>query len=193
MTNPTTRALLIAALLLVPATGSLGAGAPRPVIEDLALEWPSPQRAVASYRVTNGFSEDAEERLRSGLTITFRHRISLEARRRMMPNPEVARVRIEVTAAYDALTRQYTLTRTLAFKGAHRKELEDVVTQRTTDSIEEMRRWMTEIEAVELYDPSGEMPEGSLRLRVESTVGRRYVLLIFPSAIGASADLIVDR
>ena len=56
-----------------------------------------------------------------------------------------------------------------------------------------MQRWMTELEAIEVYDPAASIPDGTLKLQVESVLGRNYILLIFPSTYGASAETLLER
>ena len=105
----------------------------------------------------------------------------------------IARARIETTASYDALTRQYSLLRRVRIKTAKKFSVPDLVSEHTTDSQEQMQRWMTELEAIEVYDPAASIPDGTLKLQVESVLGRNYILLIFPSTYGASAETLLER
>ena len=58
----------------------------------------------------------------------------------------------------------------------------------STDSPDRMREWMTEFDGL----PSLEVPDDAVRerliLRVESTLGRRFVMYMFPAKITASAE-----
>jgi hypothetical protein len=162
----------------------------RPTVEGLtALR--SGDRAVVSYRVANGLSEEALERIDSGISVIFRHRIEIVSKRAfpLIPDKVRARVVVETTAEYDALTKRYALLRRIEVRSRQKKlsPPPDEQTQ-TTLSQDEMRAWMTELREVEVFDPARRLEGERLRVRVESEVGRRYLLLIFPASLTASAE-----
>jgi hypothetical protein len=181
------------AVALILLTGlAAGTAEDKPRLEDLRAEVLG-DRAKVSFRLINGFSEEVLERVHSGIPVTFRHRITLEVRRPILPNKEIARARIETRASYDALTRQYSLERRVQIKAAKKFSIPDLVSEHTTDSTEEMQSWMSEFEGIEVYDPARTFPDGPLKLQAESVLGRKYVLLIFPSTYGASAEALLER
>ncbi len=97
-------------------------------------------------------------------------------------------MRIVTTAVYDSLTQRYELLRTIEL-GKRRDRDPPPLEQRTqTDSIEQMRDWMTEFDQL----PDLELPEtardAQLRVRVRSTLGRHYVLFLFPARIDVLAE-----
>lgn len=171
-------------LLALAADPARGAG---PHIDPLNLSWDGSRLAV-SYRVADGLSEEALERVRSGIPITFRHRAEVLRRRPvpLWPAKVASRTLIEATAAYDSLTRRFELRRTIErVQGATTAGDE----QRTsTESEDEMRAWMTEFPETLVFDRQTSPREGRLRLRVESALGRRFVLLIFPTTVIVSAE-----
>ena len=93
---------------------------------------------------------------------------------------------------YDALTGQYSLTRQLEFR---RKKggLPPEQSSRSTPSEDEMRRWMTEFTDVPIFDPDPGAREPligvKLRVRADSNLGRRFVLLVFPTTRGDNAEI----
>ncbi|MCP3978947.1 MAG: DUF4390 domain-containing protein [bacterium] len=144
-------------------------------------------RAIVSYRVVRGMSGDVLERIHSGIAVQFRHRIEILSRRAvpLWPSRSVARTVVETSASYDSLTGRYELTRTTrtgkADPGAEERH--------STDSRQEMVRWMTELHDVPLLDSDGRLATTKrLRLSVDSAVDRRYVMLMFPSTVSASAE-----
>ncbi len=91
-----------------------------------------------SYTVEGAFTPAVQERLVSASTIRFVHRIRVYRRRPLFFGGRVLAERnIETSVRYDNLTRQYALTRIV--DGAP-------VESTTTESEQEMRRFMTEIE-----------------------------------------------
>ena len=122
--------------------------------------------------------------------MVFRHRVEVLGRRTAAPWPSKrhASMRIVSTAVYDSLIQRYELLRTIEL-GKRRDRGRPPVEERTqTESIEQMRAWMTEFDQL----PALELPEtardAQLRVRVRSILGRRYVLFLFPSRIDVSAE-----
>jgi len=195
MTSTLSRAALFAILTVLPAFAGGGTGtAEKPRIDGLTVHVVQP-RALVSYRVAGGVTESALERIHSGLPVTFKHHLQVFAVRRfrMIPDKELARTVIETTAEYDSLTRQYKLTRRTEYWTRRRKDAPPPEeTQRTTESVDELRSWMTELEDVAVYDPTRQLPDQTLLVKVESVVGERFALLMFPTAVGASAETRVD-
>jgi len=183
--------LAIAALVLL---GGARAALAKPAIDGLEARFEG-ERLYVSFDVTDAFSEDTLERIQSGIPVSFLHRIDIVRKRVMLwPAKDLARTRVVTEATYDSLTRQYSLLRRTEFKTRRKDDaLPPDEQRRTTESQEEMKRWMTELRDVPVYDPSRELPDDGLRLRVESSLGRHFVLLIFPSTIDASAERRLER
>jgi hypothetical protein len=181
--------LLLGAALAALATHA--GAAERPSVDGLEGRRDG-ERVLVSFRVSDAFSEDTLERVESGLRVTFRHRIEILGRRTLgiFPPRVLAKTVVETTVEYDSLTRQYALSRTTTRRTKRKKDAPEPAEEAsTTDSSEEMRRWMSELRGVPVFDPAHDLTTGEPRLRVESTIGRRYVMLIFPASISASAEL----
>ena len=97
-------------------------------------------------------------------------------------------MRIVTTAVYDSLTQRYELLRTIELGKRRDRGLPPLEQRTQTESIEEMRVWMTEFDKL----PALELPESArdvqLRVRVRSTLGRHYVFFLFPARIDVSAE-----
>ncbi len=168
----------------------LAGGADRVRVEDLKAG-SDPGVARVSYRLEGTIPDDIVERLGAGIAITFRHRIELVQKRSFfaMPSRTVHRCEIEATATYDSLTKQYALTRVLRQRPSQGDPADEIVEARSTESVDDVRAWLAQVAGVEIplvdLRPSG----GRARIKVESILGRRYVLGMFPSAISAEAEI----
>ena len=187
----TFQSLLAATLIAVAApTAADTADEDRPRIGSLAA-WRQDGRVRVSFRVENGLSDELLERVHSGIAVSFVHRIEIVTKRSVplwFPK-EWAHTRVETSVEYDPLTKQYTLRRSVRVKARRKKDAPaPIEEQRTTESLDDVRSWMTELRELEVYDPVRPLPERDLRVRVESILGRRYLMLIFPATIGASAE-----
>jgi hypothetical protein len=146
-------------------------------------------RIDVSFHVANGLAAETLDRIRSGLPVAQRHRVEVLGRRAipLWPAKVHARLRIDTSAVYDSLTRRFDLKRSIQI-GPRKKKTTVVEEHHSTDSIEEVRSWMTEFDVL----PALELPEAAqgarLRVRVESTLGRRFVFYMFPARLTVSAE-----
>jgi hypothetical protein len=149
-------------------------------------------RAVVSYRVSGGLSDEAEERIHSGISVALRHRIDVQAKRGipLMPARTMARTIVETRVEYDSLTRRYDLVRKIEHK-LKRKKMGPLGEEqrRITDSVDEMRAWMTELEEIPVFDPAVTLEGNRLRVRVQASLGRKYILWVFPTTHSVSAEV----
>jgi len=184
--------LAAAAALSASAGGEAGNG--KPSIEDLEVAL-SGERVVVSFRLVGGLDDEALERIHSGIALTFRHRLDVVAKRAMplVPAKVLARSRVASTVEYDSLTRRYHLYRSVEHESDVKKLAPPIdETTATTNSLDEVRSWMTEFRDLLVYDPSRTFPERELRIRVRSSLSRRYVMWIFPSTVSASAERTIE-
>jgi hypothetical protein len=151
-------------------------------------------RALISFRLTGAINEEREELIHSGIPVIFRHRLDVRAKRAfpVIPVPArlLARTMVETRVEYDSLTGRYDLLRRIDHKTRHKKDKPPTEEKRLiTESLEEMRAWMTELSEIAIFDPSRSLSGEKLRVHVEVSLGRRYVLLIFPATISTSAEI----
>ena len=148
-------------------------------------------RALFSFRLANGMTEERLERIHSGLGLQFKYRLDVLGKRPLplLPRKLLARMNIRTSVEYDLLTRQYTVMRRLEVKSRRKRDVAPPDEQRiVTDSVDEVSTWMTAFEEIPVFDPARPLPAGRLHVRVSSTLGRRYTLLIFPTTIGAAGE-----
>jgi len=177
--------------LILALSPAAALAAEKPEIRDLSATREG-DRVVVSYRVVDGFSPETMERVDSGIPVSFRHRLEIVSDRALplIPDRVRAKVVVETTAQYDALTRRYTLLRRTEVRSSKRRLAPPPVEEtRVTPSVDEMRAWMTELDGIEVWDPARPLAGNELSVRVETAVGRRYLLLIFPVNISAEAEL----
>lgn len=164
---------------------------PKPAIEELSASVEE-DLARVSYDVVGVLDPEVEERIQSGIPVTFRHKIQVLSKRGvpLMPSKVIAQTLIETRVEYDSLTRRYDLLRSIEHRVKQKKLGPLTEEQRKlTDSPEEMRTWMTRFDEIPVFDPSRELKGRSLRVRVEVNLGRRYVLFIFPGTRSVSAEI----
>jgi hypothetical protein len=162
---------------------------PRPAVEDLRATREA-QRLVVSYRVSGALTDEVLERIQSGIPVTFEHELEVVARRALplWPARVLVRRRLRVQVTYDALTRQYALSRETELHQRGQADAEPTVEHASVEAIDAVETWMTVVATDCPMDEVDAKRSGRLRLRVESELGRRYVLLLFPGQLTASAE-----
>ncbi len=184
-------ALLPLALLAAGPTGIAAAGLGDARIGDLEARIQD-NEILVSFTLTNAIGDEVVERLHSGIPITFRHKVDLFVRRPffMVPNKLLERTVVETAVEYDSLTRQYRLERRTDSKTEQADDaLLDLEVRRSTESLQEAVDWLTVVRDVPLILRPGVPPSDRLRIRVNSNLGRKFVLLMFPSNYSVSAEL----
>jgi hypothetical protein len=153
-------------------------------------------RVSVDYHLEGVFSEETLELVHSGIPVKFRHKIELIGARKFLLSPRnvLARTLIETRVAYDALTGRYELSRVTTLKKPQRKNGPPPYSEGSvTGDREEMRRWMAEGQGVVLYDPKRELDGGDLRVSIESSVGRKFILWVIPARESFSTVGPVER
>lgn len=163
----------------------------KPGIEGLTARIESDQARV-SYELEGVMDAEVEERIQSGIPVTFRHKVQVLSKRGvpLMPSKVIAQTLIETRVEYDSLTRRYDLLRSIEHKVRQKRQgpLTDEQ-RRLTDSVEEMRDWMSRFDEIPVFDPARELRGRALRVRVEVNLGRRYILFVFPATRSVSAEI----
>lgn len=138
---------------------------------------------TVSFRIEGAFTPDVLDRVRSGMAVTFSHRVELLARRTVpiVPSRLLGRTVVETTVKYDTLTRQYYLSRRTTKEGSDRDDATREEIEATTAAESEMQSWMTSVQDVALATPPPGAAGRKLRVKVRTVLGRRYRLLIFPA------------
>ena len=181
-------AALLALAAATPVAAAKRADAPR--IDALEVRMEGDSRIAVSFRVANGLAGKEMERIRSGLPVEQRHRVEIVSKRALgLWSAKVhSRVRVDTSAVYDSLTGRYELTRTLEVGPGKNRPPRIQEESRTTESLDEVRSWMTEFGSLPSLDLPDAVPRARLRVRVSSTLGRRFVLYLFPDKLTVSAE-----
>jgi hypothetical protein len=188
LTGRIAAAVLPLILAVAPAEAAKQSDEPR--IEALEVERLD-DRVVVSFRVTNGLTADALDRIRSGLPVAQRHKVEVVGRRAvsLWPAKVYRRLRIDTAAVFDSLTRRYELTRKIEVLPRKKKQPPVLAEEHhATDSIEEVRSWMTEFQELPTIELPASALTSRLRVRVESMLGRRFVFYMFPARLKVSAE-----
>jgi hypothetical protein len=188
---------LVMLVLAATVAGAEPPGPPpaKPAIEALSARIEG-DRARVSYDLAHVLDTEVEERIHSGLPVTFRHKIQVLSKRGipLMPSRVVAQTTIETRVEYDSLTRRYDLLRRIEHKIRQKRQGPLTEEQRKlTDSLDEMRDWMTRFDQIPVFDPARELGDRSLRIRVEVSLGRRYIMFVFPGTRSVSAETPLGR
>jgi hypothetical protein len=184
--------LIIFGLLALPV--QVGADSPRkpkPHVGDLEASLDG-DRYLVSYTLEETMTPEVEERVHSGIPVKFKHRVEVKLKRGfpVLVDKVLSRVVVESGVKYDTLTRQYELWREIEQRP--RKKGRDPAIEeqrRATDSLDEMRAWMTRLERVPVLRPVKEQPIEKLRVRVEVVLGRSYVMWIFPTTDSVAEEI----
>ena len=178
---------LAAGFALAPAAGADEAVEPTLSITEVR---PEGSDLLVSFRVDGAFGPEVLERIESGMTVTFEHRVDLIAKRAvpLMPARLLSRTIVETTARYDTLTRQYYLERRTTREAPDEAGGEAPAQTAATPERTEMESWMTSVGGAPIAAPPTEGTLRKLRVRVRTEMGRRYKLLIFPFTDAAEAE-----
>jgi hypothetical protein len=146
--------------------------------------------AAAPAADGGGLTEEALERIHSGIPVTLRHRAELVARRAvpLLGGRTIGRAVVEVTARYDTLTRQYDLERHTRVE-VPPAEPQMLADSRRTESEDEMRAWMTRVDRMPPLALPDDVPSRRLKVRIESWLGRKYLWYMLPWSITVSAEM----
>lgn len=185
-------ALVVLGHLATPAGAEPAPPAPsKPGVEALSARIEG-ERAWVTYEVARALDDEVEERIHSGIPVTFRHKVQVLSKRGvpLMPSKVIAQATIETRVEYDSLTRSYDLLRRIEHRIRQKKQGPLTEEQRRlTDSLEVVRAWMTRLDEIPVFDPARELRGRSLRVRVEVNLGRRYILFVFPGTRSVSAEI----
>jgi hypothetical protein len=124
-----------------------------------------------SFRVEGAFNEEIERAIETGLQVTFRYNVELKRVRDVWPDALIAERRVSTMVTYDNLTKRYSLTR--AIDG----EIDQTA---VVADAEAMRRFMTSVESLSIFDVSQIEPNEEYDVRVKGVMRDRNLLLFIP-------------
>ena len=140
-----------------------------PRVADLTVREQDGGVAV-SFRVLNAFTDEVREKIESGISISFTHRLQAMHPRWWWWNRKVIARAVVTTVRFDPLTHQYHLTR---------EQDERMVDEWSTDKFQEVTLWMTRLENVPL-EISPEERSRITHVRVRTDILERRLLHVLP-------------
>ncbi len=122
-----------------------------------------------SFRLLNGFTEELQAAIHSGLPTTITYEIELR-RHAFIFDKTIASVTVTASAQYDNLTRHHQLTRKVDGRGEE---------PRVTEDEETVREWMTDFEHLPLFRTEGLETNQEYYVRVRARTRPRTSWLFF--------------
>lgn len=148
------------------------AHAETPTLQDLTVALQG-GRYVASCRLSGGLTPEILEEIDAGLETTIGYRLQLLRVRHGLPDETILRNRVRCTVRFDALTKQYTLTRRVD------GEVQDTS---VTPDAQVMRSFLTTLRRLPLVGVADLSPDQEYYLRAKSDIGLvwRFYLIPWP-------------
>lgn len=129
-----------------------------------------------SFRVEDAFDEEIERAIETGLEVSFRYNVQLKRVRGIWIDALIAERRVRTMVSYDNLTKRYSLTREID------GEVDQTAVVADADA---MRRFMTSVEALPVFEVSLIEPNDEYYLRVKGVMRDRNLLLFIPWDVSA--------
>ncbi len=129
-----------------------------------------------SFRVEDGFTEEIERAIETGLEVSFRYNVELKRVRSIWLDALIAKRQVRTMVSYDNLTKRYSLTREID------GEIDRTAVVADADA---MRRFMTSVEALSVFEVSVMEPNDEYYLRVNGVMKDRNLLLFIPWDVSA--------
>lgn len=177
------RALFAVPLLLWTLSGSTPARSAemetRPRVRDLQVAREGEVLHV-TYSLENVFSEELTEKIAAGIPVSFRHRAEVTTRHwfPLWPRGTVASATLETTVVYDSLTHRYELSRVIETNSRGKSKSRPKTQKASTVLESEALAWMTQVHEFPPLDLSTLPADVTARVRVESALGRKWVVLV---------------
>jgi hypothetical protein len=157
-----------AALLLLATTRGSARGAAEADLQVKALA--KDGRVLVSFTLSNGFTAELQEAIRSGLAATIAYEIELRRGGTLWFDRTIATVTVTATARYDNLTRQHQLSRTVDGRGEE---------PRLTENEAQVREWMTVFKQLPVFSARQLEPNAEYYVRVRARTRPRVNWLLF--------------
>ncbi len=182
------RFLLPAALLIMSsaATAQTDAGPPDVPAPDARQEWTGEpritdlriaferQQILLSFKLVGAFDDDLRKRLDSGLPTSFTFDFDLVRTRKSWFNKAVDSSSLQVTAMYNAVTREYLIN--LKHDG-------NLIESRVVKDAVELEAVMTEFSAFQAFSTEGKNHQQRMRVRVRAELRTKTVFFFIPSTV----------
>lgn len=144
-----------------------------PRITDLRLAFEK-QQVQLSFKLLGALDDDMRKRLESGLPTSFTFEFQLVRTRKSWFDKSVDSGSLQVTAMYNAVTREYLIN----FR--HDGSLFD---SRKVKDPAELEAVMTQLTAFPVFSTEGKNPQQRLRVRVRAELRTKTVFFFIPSTV----------
>ena len=150
-----------------------GSSADKPHLSELqvALEG---RRVQASFELVNGFSDKLFERIQTGLASGFVYHFVLARDQKLWFENKLDTSNLEVTAMYNAVTREYLI---------NFKQDGKLIDSRIALDREELEEAMTRFSGLTVFHLRDFSPKKRLSVRARVELGSKTTLLIIPTRV----------
>jgi hypothetical protein len=132
------------------------------------------RRIELSFVLTNGFSDELLERIRTGLPSGYVFDIRLLRDRKRWFDVQIDSCRLEVVASYDAVTREYLV---------NTKQEGRLIESRVVRDEQELERALTRFEAVPVFTLEGTGDRRRLLIRMRAEIDSANFLFFIPRRV----------
>ena len=150
-----TRFFVACTLAVTLACGALAAATEEVRVMSLVRDG----QVLVSFSLTNGFTEELRDAIRSGLPASITYEVELRRNGLLWFDPIVASSTVIASARLDNLTRQHHLTRTIDGRGE---------APRVTESEDVVREWLTSFERLPLFSTAQLEPNAEYYVKVRA-------------------------
>ena len=161
------------AALTLSAFLFFGSSGDKPQIRDLEIRLDG-RRVEASFELVNGFSDELFERIQTGLASGFTFQFVLSRDQRLWFENRLDTSRLEVTAMYNAVTREYLV---------NFKQEGKLIDSRIALDRQELEQAMTRFDRLFLFQLEKIKPDKQLMVRARAELGSKTTLLIIPTRV----------
>ncbi len=144
-----------------------------PRITDLRIAFEN-QQIRLSFKLIGAFDDDLRKRLDSGLPTSFSFDFELVRTRKSWFNKAVDSSTLQVTAMYNAVTREYLIN--LKHDG-------DLIESRVVKDAVELEAAMTGFSGFQVFSTEGKNPQQRLRVRVRAELRTKTIFFFIPSTV----------
>lgn len=144
-----------------------------PRITDVRIAFDE-QQIRLSFKLVGAVDDDWRKRLDSGLPTSFNFDFQLVRTRKSWFDKSVDSSSLQVTAMYNAVTREYLI---------NSKHDGDLFDSRVVKDSAELEAAMTELTAFPVFATEGKNPQQRLRVRVRAELRTKTVFFFIPSTV----------
>lgn len=160
-------ALALSAFLFFGSSGD------KPYLSELQVSLEG-RRVEANFELINGFDDDLFERIQTGLASGFTYQFVLFRDQKRWFDNKLASSNLEVTAMYNAVTREYLI---------NYKQDGKLIDSRIARDREELERSMTKFDGLTIFHLGDLNPDKRVLVRARAELGSKTTLLIIPTSV----------